>query len=824
MRCAGCVSTVEKRLQQQQGVLDAVVNLVTQTAMVVYHPDQTEPEDLADTLTASGFASHIQASDQSDRLTQLRQQQQQAARTIVYRIGVAVVLLLLSGLGHLESMGVLGLPLLQAVFRNIWFHFGLATLALVGPGRALLLDGWRGIRHGSPNMSSLVGLGTVSAYAASVVALLLPQLGWECFFEEPVMILGFILLGRTLEEQARGQTRAALYGLLALQPQQAHWFPRQLSDPIVDIPIDQVQVGGQLQVLPGEKFPVDGEIIQGQTWVDESMLTGESLPILKTSGDSVIGGTLNQTSEVVITATRTGPDTALAQIVALVETAQTRKAPIQKLADQFSGYFTYIVVTLALLTFGFWTLAGSTGWLEGAWFSNQLHQTGMSHLGHLLNQGLSADIHQHGASATPWLLGLKFAIAVLVVACPCALGLATPTAILVGTSLGAERGLLIRGGDALEQIQNVDTLVFDKTGTLTLGQPTVQDYWLAETAPMGFSPQQLLQWAASLEQGINHPLARGILAAKPTDLPLLPLNDREVIAGMGISAMLHVPDASADSQQEDLENNHQNHRQHLVELGGAAWLKERGVNFPVSTNAHFSEEQSQTLQTQGFSLTYLAVDHQLVGAIALADSLRPEAKEMVAALRRMGLNLRVLTGDHLATATHVLQPLGLTSGQIQAGLSPQAKTEAIKTLQTQGHRVGMIGDGINDAPALAQADVSIALASGTDVAMETSAIVLMRHYLTGKIDLRDVITALRLSRQTFRTIQQNLFWACAYNLIALPMAMGAFLPWWGISLSPSAAGAMMAVSSICVVVNSLRLRWLFPHRISTKPMAEPQTL
>jgi Cu2+-exporting ATPase len=793
MRCAGCVSTVEKRLQQQIGVKDAVVNLVTQTALVVYYPEQANPQQLADILTAKGFASSLQATDQIDRLGQLCQQQQQAARTIVYRIGVAVLLLLLSGLGHLESMGVLGLPPLQAVFQNIWFHFGLATLALFGPGRALLRDGWRGIRHGSPNMSSLVGLGTLSAYTASVVALFWPRLGWECFFDEPVMILGFILLGRTLEEQARGQTSAALYQLLALQPQQAHWLPRQLTDPTIEIPIQQVQVGTQLLVLAGEKFPVDGKIIQGQTWADESMLTGESLPIAKTSGDAVIGGTLNQGVEVVITATRTGPDTALAQIIALVETAQTRKAPIQHLVDQVSGYFTYSVVTLALLTFSFWTLVGHFGVLEGAWWSHALQQAGMGHSGHLLSQGLAGDVHQHGTQATPLLVGLKFAIAVLVVACPCALGLATPTAILVGTSLGAERGLLIRGGDALEQIQKLDTLVFDKTGTLTLGQPTVADYWLTETAPAHFSGQHLLQWAASLEQGINHPLARGIVAAAPPDLPLLPLKDREVIAGMGISAILQAASTDQDALQDC-----------LVELGGATWLQSRGVEFP--------KQETETLQKQGLSLTYLAINHQLAGGIALADTLRPEAKEMVSALGRLGLTVKILTGDHLATATQVLHPLGIAREQIQASLSPQAKVETIKALQAQGHRVGMVGDGINDAPALAQADVSIALASGTDVAMETAEIVLMRHYLTSKIDLRDVVTALHLSRQTFSTIQQNLFWACAYNLIALPMAMGAFLPLWGISLSPSAAGAMMAFSSICVVVNSLRLRWLFPHR------------
>jgi P-type Cu2+ transporter len=774
MRCAGCVSSVEKRLKQQSGVKEAVVNLVTQIAVVVYDPEQTNPERLAAALSDSGFASQPQTGDQTDRLAQLRTQLHEERSGLRSQIGVAVALLLLSGLGHLETMGYLRLPLLTHLFQNIWFHFGLATLALLFPGRALLLDGWRGLRHGSPNMSSLVGLGTLSAYTASVVALLMPHLGWECFFDEPVMILGFILLGRTLEQQARGQTSAALYQLLALQPQQARWLPRDLSGPTVDIPVEQVQVGSWLQVHPGEKFPVDGQIYQGQTLADEAMLTGESLPVSKTIGDPVIGGTLNQATEVVITATRTGADTALAQIIALVETAQTRKAPIQHLADRVSGYFTYLVVTLALVTFGFWHIAGSTELLGSDWWIQTLSQSGMSH----------GDMHHPGsvAQTTPLLVSLKFAIAVLVVACPCALGLATPTAILVGTSLGAERGLLIRGGDVLERVQHLDTFVFDKTGTLTLGQPQVQRYELTATAPESFSPRQLLQYAASLEQGINHPLARGIVAAAP-DLPLLPIQNREIIAGTGIAAQI-------GKQQ--------------VELGSASWLAERGVEWPV-------EEPTPLRPEQGLSLTYLAIDKQLAGVIALADAIRPEAKEMIAHLQKQGLNLLVLTGDHPATAANVLQPLGLTPAQIQANLRPQAKVAAIQALQAQGHRVGMVGDGINDAPALAQADVSLALASGTDVAMETAQIVLMRHYLTSKIDLRDVMTALQLSRKTFRTIQQNLFWACAYNVVAIPMAMGLLLPVWGVSLSPSMAGAMMAFSSVCVVVNSLRLRWLFPR-------------
>jgi P-type Cu2+ transporter len=618
-------------------------------------------------------------------------------------------------------------------------------------------------------------LATITAYLASVVALIWPQLGWDCFFDEPVMILGFILLGRTLERQARGRASAALHKLLSLQPATVHWLPEPGNlQKRLEIPVEMVQVGAKLQVFAGEKFPVDGEICQGQTLVDESMLTGEAMPINKPPGAEVIGGTLNQTSPVVMVATRTGNDTALAQIIQLVESAQIRKAPIQQFADWVAGYFTYGVISLALLTFGFWLLWGSH------WFPalSQLSLgSAMAEMpGHVHNNIRSGDI-----AINPVLVSLKFAIAVLVVACPCALGLATPTAILVGTSLGAEQGLLIRGGDVLERVHKLDTIVFDKTGTLTTGIMTVQTTWLSATAPSGYTQNQVLQLAASLEQGIKHPLALGIVAAATqANLPLLPVTDPQVMPGFGVRGQIQ-------NQQ--------------VLVGSAAWLGQLGIS-----GLSAETEQAMSLGQQGMSLTYLAVANQLVGGMALSDPLRPEAADTLHQLQQLGLRVRVLTGDQPHVAATILAPLGLGTDQISAQLRPQDKAAVIEHLQAQGHRVGMVGDGINDAPALAQADVGLALASGTDVAMETAQIVLMRSYLSGNIQLTDVVTALRLGKRTFAKIQQNLVWASGYNLIALPMAMGVFVPLWGIHLGPSMAGAMMAASSVLVVVNSLLLR------------------
>ena len=773
MKCAGCVSAVERQLEQQPGVISAQVNLVTEVAVVEYEVGQADPAILAEKLTATGFPSQprdSQAGETSDERLTPTQRHEQEAREQLRQLIIAGVLVILSTIGHIGHW--LNGPMLP-VFSTIWFHWGLATLALLGPGRPIISDGWRGLRHQTPNMNTLVGLGTLAAYGASCAALFFPQLGWECFFDEPVMLLGFILLGRTLEQRARRQASAAYESLLALKPKVARLIGKSAPTATelgIEIPVEQVRVGEWLRVLPGEKIPVDGEVVAGQSSVDESMLTGEPLPVLKQPGDPVTAGTLNQSGAIAIQATRIGQETTLAQIVALVEEAQTRKAPVQNLADQVAGYFTYGVLTIATFTFLFWDLVGTKLWTQ------------------VLGEGDSL----MGDSISPLLLSLKLAIAVLVIACPCALGLATPTAILVGTSLGAERGLLIKGGDILERVHQLDTIVFDKTGTLTQGKPTVTDCLSIEEWGDGgelsqstiHNPQSaLLQLAAAAERGTTHPLGEAICtAAAQQELPLLAAKDFYTEAGLGISALV-------DNQR--------------VLLGNEDWLRQQGVTISDTAQA-----QAQNLAAVGKTVVYLAVDGELAGLIALTDLPKPDAKTTVEQLQAMGLRVMLLTGDQPNAAVTVAQHLAIDPANVMAGIRPDGKAAAIAQLQTQGNCIAMVGDGINDGPALAQADVGIALQAGTDVARETAGIILMQPSATSPQagGLLDIVQAIKLSRATFNKIRQNLFWALGYNTLGIPVAAGVLLPGFGIALNPAVAGALMAFSSVTVVTNSLLLR------------------
>ncbi|MDX2241753.1 MAG: heavy metal translocating P-type ATPase [Leptolyngbyaceae cyanobacterium bins.302] len=789
MKCAGCVRAVEQELQQQPGVISAMVNLATEVATVQYQAEAVTPIDLAKSLTAAGFPSQpriLPGEGTSDAaLPNIYTQRRLETRKQLWRLAIATLLLLLSAIGHLELLAGITIPILG----NIWFHCGLATLALLFPGRGMILDGWRGLRRNAPNMNTLVSLGTLTAYLTSLIALLFPQLGWECFFDEPVMLVGFILLGRTLEQQARNRASTAFQALLALQPKIARLIPTPSppstpqplapnSQPLtsIEIPAAAVRIGEWLQVLPGDRVPVDGEIIAGQTTIDESMLTGEPLPVLKQFGDFVSAGTLNQSGAITIRATRTGSNTTISQIITLVEAAQSRKAPIQKLADLVAGYFTYGVMAIATLTFLFWYFIGTRVW------SDVLGHPGMA-THHLMTHSLFT---HHPVTPSPLLLSLKLAIAVLVVACPCALGLATPTAILVGSGIGAERGLLIRGSDVLEQVHQLTTLVLDKTGTLTSGKPAVTD--CVPTPDSAFSSSDLIQLAATVESGTRHPLAIAIQqAAQAQNLSLLPAQDFLTAPGQGVAATV-------------LFSNDPSHSPQKVLLGTESWLQEH----EISLEKDFRDTVNSLAQS-GKSVIYVAVNGVIAGAIAVADTLRPDAIDVVKQLRQMGLRIVMLTGDRQETATAIANSLELNAEDVLANVRPAEKAAAIAQLQAQEQRVGMVGDGINDAPALAQAEVGIALHSGTDVATETAGIILMRDRLT------DVVQAIRLSRATFNKIRQNLFWAFAYNVLGIPLAAGVLLPSFGILLNPAAAGAMMAFSSVSVVVNSLLLYITFPQ-------------
>ncbi|MGB3507676.1 MAG: heavy metal translocating P-type ATPase [Microcoleaceae cyanobacterium] len=748
MKCAGCVKAVERQLTQQTGVISARVNLATEVATVECETGVIDPENLAQKLTNNGFPTQPRlGTSETDAAQKQAQRHRQEIQQQIRRIAIAAFLIILSGLGHLGHFIGVEIPILG----NIWFHAALATLALLLPGREIIIDGIRSLWRNAPNMNTLVGLGATTAYTASIVALVFPQLGWECFFDEPVMILGFILLGKTLEQQARYRAASTLQSLIALQPATARLVPppdrENNSSESVEIPASRVKVGEYLQVLPGEKFPVDGEICNGKTTVDESMLTGESMPVVKECGANVAAGTINKSGAIVMQTTRTGSETTLAQIVKLVETAQTRKAPIQNLADTVAGYFTYGVMTIASVTFLFWYFAGTNIW------PSVLQMT--DHEGMMMTH-----------STSPLLLSLKLTIAVLVIACPCALGLATPTAILVGSGVGAERGLLIKGGDVLEKVHELDTIVFDKTGTLTTGHPTVTDIF-------GDNPQWLLQVAATVESGASHPLAEAILQkAEQEGLSLLPATDFQTEPGLGISAVVDGKPAL---------------------VGNLEWLKNYDVVVDIENIPTFTDKTT----------VYVAVEGVLLGVIGISDVLRDDAKTTVKRLQAMGLRVMLLTGDRFSVAKTIGQQLNINSKDILAEVAPSGKAEAIALLQSKGEKVAMVGDGINDAPALAQANVGIGMQAGTDVAVEAADIVLMQD------KLMDVVESIKLSRSTFNKIRQNLFWAFAYNIIGIPVAAGVLLPSFGIILNPGAAGAFMAFSSVSVVTNSLLLRRKF---------------
>jgi len=731
MKCAGCVAAVERQLEQHSGVAKANVNLVTEIAIIEYSPSLVQPEDLAQKLTANGFPTQLRSLNQP----QINSNQQEDSSNLV----LALLLVILSGVGHLEHLGGPHIPYLG----SIQLHWALATIALTYTSRSIILEGIKGLLHSSPNMNSLVALGALSSYFASLIAWLFPKLGWECFFEEPVMLLGFILLGRTIEKSARNRAKSSLTNLISLQPKLASLVldGSSLEAESIEVPIEQIKLGDLVKILPGQKIPVDGRILVGSTTLDESMLTGESIPVAKSFGDIVVGGSLNQSGTIIVQVERIGSQTTLAQIVEAVETAQARKAPVQQLADKVAGYFTYGVMSAAALTFAYWLWRGSL----------------------VISLPLGAHHHQN-ISSSPLLLSLKLAISVLVIACPCALGLATPTAILVGTGIAAQKGILIKGGDILEKLRQLNVLIFDKTGTLTLGRPTITDYLPIE----GISSEKLLQIASSAQ--INHPYGIAMQeAAKERNISLIKVDQISNQPGRGIIAQI-------DTQQ--------------VLVGNEQLLQDHGIDLTEDLR-----QKSLSLVEQGKTIVYVSQGETVIGILALVDILRPEAEETVQKLKSRGIQVVLATGDQIAVAQKIADKLGIE--QVYASITPQGKAQIVAKLQEQKNTVGMIGDGINDAPALAQADLGISLAGASDITQQVADVILMRH------NLSDVLVALELSQATFSKIQQNLAFAFGYNLLFIPLAAGVALPYF--HLGPALAGAFMASSSILVVLNSLLL-------------------
>lgn len=764
MTCATCAMRIEKGLKKLPGVKEANVNLASEQASVVYDPALVDIEQMTQKVDTVGYkATPIrrperpssparttddtgseQPSSQQDIATQTREAQLDERNR---HKEVAVTRkrnLLILGI-------VLTLPvaILSMFFMNSFPGENILLLVLTTPVWAIV--GWefhrsalKNLRHLSANMDTLVSVGSTAAYLLSVVATIFPGVvGGATFYDTTALIVTLIFLGKYLETRATGQTNAAIKKLLGLQARTAHVIRDGVE---VELPIEQVQAGDELLVRPGEKIPVDGVVLSGASSLDESMITGESMPVEKSAGDALIGATINQSGLLRMRATKVGADTVLANIIRMVEQAQGSKAPIQRLADTISGIFVPAVLVIAALTLILWEVLGATG---------------------VLSFGGGA----MGGSATPWIVAIVAAVAVLVVACPCALGLATPTAIMVGTGKGAERGILIKGGASLERIQAVRAVLLDKTGTITKGKPSLTD----AIAASGKQVDEMLRLIALAEQGSEHPLAAAIVeGAKARGLTLDQASEQvTALAGRGLEATVEG---------------------HSLLVGTRRLFDERGIDYEAV------KSQLAAFEEQGKTAMLAALEGAVAGVLAVADTVKFGSAEAVKELRDQGLDVWMISGDNRRTAQAIAAQVGIDAGHVLAEVLPQDKANQVKRLQEQGYVVAFAGDGINDAPALAQADAGIAMGTGTDIAMEAADITLVKG------NLKSVATALALSRATMRTIKQNLFWAFSYNTILIPLAILSPLVPFLKEQAPIFAAAAMALSSVTVVSNSLRLR------------------
>ena len=753
MKCGGCVQSVERILLEQPSVARASVNLVARTAWLDLNDPGQSLEPILAALAARGFSAQPRNTGSLEQLTPSTRDSLGAWWSQWRQLMVALVLLLLSVLGHLAAGGHLELVIVGA----LPFHAGLATVALLGPGRPILVGGARAALALTPTMDTLVGLGVSSAYLASLVALLWPQVGWPCFFNEPVMLLGFVLLGRFLEERARFRTGRALQQLAQLQPDTARLLAGDGT--IREVRVGALRPGERVQLLAGDRIPVDGMVLEGHSAVDVSSITGEPLPLEAAPGMELTSGSLNLEATLLLEVRHVGAETALARIISLVEQAQARKAPIQGLADRVAGRFCYGVVSLALLTFLFWWQLGARFWPQ------VLHASGQG-----LVHGYGHHVPLGGVAETSLGLALQLAIAVLVVACPCALGLATPTVITVASGQAARRGWLFRGGDVIEMAASLRQVVFDKTGTLTLGRPLVAGVVGTK------KPDQLLQLAASLEQNSRHPLAHAVLQeAQRHRLSLLSTLATRTYPGSGLAGEL-----------EGLEGT--------VRVGTPEWLQAEGVHWTAELQADV-----ELSSLQGQSVVAVALGEEPLGLVAIDDRLRPDVSVALDRLREQGMTLAMLSGDRRQAVERLGEQLGFQPHQLGWQLLPDQKLERLQRLRKAG-LLAMVGDGINDAPALAAADLGIAVGTGTQIAQDSADLVLLGDRLEGLPE------ALLLARRTMAKVRQNLTWAFGYNLIALPIAAGLLLPGFGLLLSPPIAALLMALSSITVVVNALALR------------------
>lgn len=743
--CASCAAIIERLLGKVEGIASVSVNVATEEAVVEYAEKPVVLETLNNVLASHNYtfiplataeepALVNKSSLRTDRETEMNELRPKA----FFSFGVALVVFFLM----ISEIVLRAFGKEFFIPMRVWYvvQFFLATPILFWAGGRFFAGIARFVKYHTADMNTLVGIGTTVAYVYSAVLLILPE--WQMalglpetlYFDVTIVVIGFVLFGKYLEVRSKLKTGEAIEALLKLQATTAHV---KRGEEIVDVPLEEVQVGDLCVVKVGEKIPVDGEVVEGTTHIDESMLTGESMPVQRSVGDQVIGSTVNQEAVITIRAKHIGADTVLAQIIRLVQNAQGSKAPIQRFADVASSYFVPIVICLSLLTLVLWLTIGSS----------------------LISF----------SQALP--LAISGFVGILVIACPCALGLATPTSIIVSTGTAARMGILIKNAESLERAHTIDAVVFDKTGTLTQGKPRITDIVRAEAVDI--SEDDLVQHAATLEQFSQHPLAIAIYnTAKEKSCPVLNATEVKEAAGRGVEGVI------ADE---------------VWRIGTTNFLQDSGVEISVQLRA-----QIEQLQSEGKTVVYLAKNTTHVGVIALADVIKPEAVSAIQSLQHAGIDVVMMTGDNEETAKYIAAQAGIT--KIFAQVRPEHKAEKVQELQKQGKVVAMVGDGINDAPALAQADLGIAMSTGTDVAIESADITLLHG------DIRKVYSALQLSKRTIRIIKQNLFWAFFYNVVGIPLAAGAFYPFFGIMLDPAFAGMAMALSSVSVLTNSLRLR------------------
>ncbi len=730
MSCASCVGRVEKSLAKVAGVQQATVNLATERAWIKGDA-QIQKSELIEAVKKAGYEAKLVEQDQSDRQDKKASEQNQLKRDLGLSALLSLPVFILAMGSHMISAFHMWVVNNLGTQQSWLIQFVLTTLVLLFPGRRFYQKGVPALLRFAPDMNSLVAIGTIAAYGFSLIATFIPQALPEgtvhVYYEAAAMIVSLILLGRYFEAKAKGRTSQAIQHLVGMQAKTARI---QQDGKVIEVPVEDVTAQMMVEIRPGERVPIDGEVVDGHSYIDESMITGEPVPVKKQAGDQVVGGTINQNGTVNIRATAIGEDSVLAQIIRMVEQAQGSKLPIQALVDKVTMWFVPAVMFLSALTFIVWLIFGPDPALT---------------------------------------FGLINAVAVLIVACPCAMGLATPTSIMVGTGRGAELGVLFRKGEALQMLQDVSVVAVDKTGTLTEGKPTLMDFQVQQ----GFEKEQVLRVVASVEAKSEHPIALAIVqAAEQQNIQLLPITDFEAMTGLGIQA---------------------NVAGQVIHIGADRYMQQLGLDV-----APF-EQDALRLGQEGKTPLYVSIDQQLAAIIAVADPIKETTHAAIAALHQLGLKVAMITGDNRHTAQAIAEKLNID--QVVAEVLPEGKVDAIRQLQEQYGRVAFVGDGINDAPALAQSDVGLAIGTGTDVAIAAAEVVLMSGSLQG------VPTAIALSKATISNIRQNLAWAFIYNVALIPIAAGVLYPAFGILLSPIFAAAAMALSSVFVLGNALRLKY-----------------